>query len=115
MIRRRQSLLTCALLLPLCLPVVACDQAADIREAQSRLTDVIPDNATPGYVLHYLDQQKIEHSDYERNGKPANTIHATIRQRVAFHLFQRVLSADYHFDAQDHLVEKTVAVRYSAL
>ena len=99
----------------MCLPLTACDRAADMQDAERRLTAGIPDYAAPADVMHYLDGQKIEHSGYERQGTPANTIHATIRERIVWRLVQRAYTAVYRFDAHDHLVEKVVGVKYTAL
>ena len=105
--------LVCLLLLSL-VPT-ACNRAADLQEAQHRLTAEIPDDATPAQVLRYLDSQKVEHSGYEKLGAREHSIHAFIRERIAWHVIKRDYTAEYRFSEHGGLLEKVVTVKYGVL
>jgi hypothetical protein len=98
-----------------CMVLTACDRAADLQEAERRLTADIPDDATPTQVLRYLDSHKVEHSGYEKLGSGEHSIHATIRERIHLHTIERDYTAEYRFSEHGSLVEKVVTVRYGVL
>jgi hypothetical protein len=102
-------------LLLLSLVPTACNRAADLQEAERRLTADIPDDATPAQVLRYLDSQKVEHSGYEKLGAREHSIHAFIRERIAWHVIERDYTAEYRFSEHGGLVEKVVTVKYGVL
>jgi hypothetical protein len=92
-----------------------CNRAADLQEAERRLTADIPDDATPAQVIRYLDSQKLEHSGYEKLGAREHSIHAFIRERIAWHVIERDYTAEYRFSEHGGLVEKVVTVKYGVL
>lgn len=102
-------------LLLFCMVLTACDRAADLQDAERRLTADIPDDATPAQVLRYLDSHRVEHSGYEKLGEREHSIHATIRERIHLHTIERDYTAEYRFSEHGSLVEKVVGVRYSVL
>jgi hypothetical protein len=105
--------LVCLLLF--CMVLTACDRAADLQEAERRLTADIPDDATPAQVLRYLDSQKVEHSGYEKLGLREHSIHAVIRERIHWHTIERDYAAEYRFSEHGSLVEKIVTVKYGVI
>jgi hypothetical protein len=102
-------------LLLFCMVLTACDRAADLQDAERRLTADIPDDATPAQVLRYLDSHRVEHSGYEKLGEREHSIHAIIRERIHLHTIERDYTAEYRFSEHGSLVEKVVGVRYGVL
>jgi len=85
--------------------LVGCGPARPSAEVVKRdLSTAVPLQSTPAQVLTYLTRQRIEHTEYNRDARQGNLIHAVVRDRSRWNIVKTDCSITFHFDDRDRLV-----------
>jgi hypothetical protein len=100
--------LAIALLMMGCGPV-----SPNAKAIEQELARAIPLRSNPKQVLEYLNEQRIEHSDYQRDGDRGYSIKAVVRDQSKWSIVKTDCGIAFRFDNDGHLLAYKVLERYT--
>ena len=92
----------CFCVLAYLLPLACCSKDGGLEDLKRSLAS-LPPRATPVQVIKYLDNQKIEHSEYLKSTIEGNVIRAIIWVRRRG-VIQEAYSMRFQFDQNDFMI-----------
>jgi hypothetical protein len=94
--------------------LLGCEsRQTDTKAVEQRLETAIPLQSSPGQVLNYLEDQRIEHSQYQRDALSGNSIKAAIRGKSKWEIVRTDYGIDFWFDKHDRLSSIDVRPKYT--
>ena len=115
MVRHHLPRLLCSALLVANVAVSGCrSNEANPTAVERELAQKVPLNSSPAQVIGFLNQQKIEHSAYERSSNQLPVIEAVIREPASrWTIVKTDFGVHFTFDAGGHLTSIRVTPRYT--
>jgi hypothetical protein len=94
--------------------MIGCGPAKpNAKMIQDQLARDVPLQSSLKQVLDYLNAQKIEHSDYLRDGNSGHLIEAVVRDQSKWSIVKTSCGIKFWFDADGHLLKYQVREEYT--
>jgi hypothetical protein len=98
-----------------CVLLTGCSPAIKERANwANRVVDEIQFQSTPDQVLAYLNDKKIEHSNYQQNSAKGNAISAVLpSDSTSWALIKTDYKIVFHFDGNNRLASSEIYEKYT--